>query len=39
MCGSGFVNDNPPFNSEWNKDSVQNPLFVFALKFMSAAPD
>ena len=39
MCPSGFLNDNPPFNSEWNEDNVQNPLFTFSLKLLSAAPD
>lgn len=32
MCPSGFMNDNPQVNSQWNKDSVQNPLFTFAIK-------
>lgn len=32
MCPSGFMNDNPAVNSQWNKDSVQNPLFTFAIK-------
>lgn len=39
MCPSGFMNDNPAVNSQWNKDSVQNPLFQFALKVISSGPD
>jgi hypothetical protein len=39
MCPSGFMNDNPTVNSQWNKDSVQNPLFTFSLKTISAGPD
>ena len=39
MCGSGFNNDNPTVNSQWNKDSLQNPLFEFTLKVISAGPD
>ena len=39
MCPSGFMNDNPPFNSQANKDNVQNPLFTFALKIVGPGPD
>lgn len=39
MCPSGFMNDNPPYNSQWNKDNVQNPLFTFALKPVGPGPD
>eukprot|EP01061_Rhynchopus_euleeides_P020255 TRINITY_DN32_c0_g1_i5.p1 TRINITY_DN32_c0_g1~~TRINITY_DN32_c0_g1_i5.p1 ORF type:complete len:440 (+),score=166.57 TRINITY_DN32_c0_g1_i5:67-1386(+) len=39
MCGSGYLNDNPKVNSQWNKDNVQNPLFKFAIKLRSAGPD
>ena len=39
MCPSGFMNDNPPVNSEHNRDSVQNPLFTFALKLAGPGTD
>eukprot|EP01061_Rhynchopus_euleeides_P020256 TRINITY_DN32_c0_g1_i6.p1 TRINITY_DN32_c0_g1~~TRINITY_DN32_c0_g1_i6.p1 ORF type:complete len:437 (+),score=162.41 TRINITY_DN32_c0_g1_i6:67-1377(+) len=39
MCGSGYLNDNPKVNSQWNKDNVQNPLFKFSLKLWSVGPD
>ncbi len=39
MCPSGFANDNPPINSQQNKDNIANPLFTFALKAISAGPD
>jgi hypothetical protein len=39
MCPSGFMNDNPQVNSQWNKDHVDNPLFTFAIKLVSAGPD
>jgi hypothetical protein len=39
MCPSGFMNDNPPVNSQWNKDHINNPLFTFAIKLISAGPD
>lgn len=39
MCPSGFMNDNPQVNSQWNKDHVDNPLFTFAIKLVSVGPD
>lgn len=39
MCPSGFMNDNPKRNSQWNKDHINNPLFTFALKVASAGPN
>lgn len=39
MCPSGFMNDNPQVNSQWNKDSVQNPLFTFAIKVVGPNVD
>lgn len=39
MCPSGFMNDNPQVNSQWNKDSVQNPLFTFAIKVVGPSVD
>lgn len=39
MCPSGFQNDNPARNSQWNKDSIQNPLFTFTIKPITIGPD
>lgn len=39
LCPSGFMNDNPAINSQWNKDSISNPLLTFSLKIISAGPD
>ena len=39
MCPSGFNNDNPQRNSQWNKDNVANPLLTFALKPWTVGPD
>ncbi len=32
ICPSGFNNDNPQRNSQWNKDNAANPLLTFTLK-------
>lgn len=39
MCPSGFNNDNPQRNSQWNKDNAANPLLTFALKPWTVGPD
>ena len=39
MCGSGFNNDNPTINSEWNEDNIANPLLTFAFKLATVGPD
>lgn len=39
MCPSGWNNDNPPRNSQWNKDHVSNPLLQFIFKVRSPGPD
>ena len=39
ICPSGFNNDNPEVNSEWNEDNAANPLLKFTLKIVSAGPD
>lgn len=39
LCGSGFMSDNPAVNSQWNRDSVQNPLFTYSLRFVGPGPD
>lgn len=39
MCPSGFNNDNPKRNSQWNKDNVANPLLTFVLKLRTVGPD
>lgn len=39
MCPSGFNNDNPQANSQWNKDSVSNPLLTFSFKLRGPGPD
>jgi hypothetical protein len=39
MCPSGFRNDNPQRNSQWNADKASNPLFTFAFKALSVGPD
>lgn len=39
MCPSGFMNDNPQVNSQWNKDSIQNPLLTFAIKVVGPNVD
>lgn len=39
MCGSGFNNDNPKRNSEWNEDNIANPLLTFSFKLRTNGPD
>ncbi len=39
MCPSGWRNDNPRINSQFNADHVSNPLLTFSFKLKSAAPD
>ena len=39
MCASGFNNDNPKRNSQWNKENVANPLLTYALKQWTAGVD
>ncbi len=39
MCPSGFNNDNPQRNSQWNEDTVDNPLFQISFAITGPAPD
>jgi hypothetical protein len=39
MCPSGWLNDNPPRNSQENENLLTNPLFTFAIKLRSPGPD
>lgn len=39
MCPSGFNNDNPPRNSQENKNNLSNPLLQFSIKILSPGPD